>query len=147
MPDLEEQKAQFALDAAKKVARSAIEDLTLSPEEKAAKDQASAADRKKLLVKVILGATVVLVVGITLMNLFAKLWLYLVGLVFLAGVAGAGYLLVKPKLAAWNEKRLAGARAAAEEEARASGLKKAEEQKLLAQKKLEDDLARLKKQI
>ena len=145
--DLDESKARLAVDAAKKVAQSAIEDLTLSPEEKQKKDEQSSADRKKLLIKVVLGATVVAVVGITLMNLFARLWIYGVGLVVLAGVGGAGYLYAKPKLAAWNDRRLAGARAEAAEAEREAGLARAEQQKQLAAKKLEDDLARLKKQV
>lgn len=145
--DLDESKARLAVDAAKKVARSAIEDLTLTEEEKQKKDEQSSADRKKLLIKVVLGLTVVAVVGITLMNLFARLWIYGVGLVVIAGVGGAGYLYAKPKLTAWNDRRLAGSRAQAAEEERLAGLARVEQQKQLAQKKLEDDLARLKKQV
>lgn len=144
---IEDTKAKLVADAAKNMARSAIEDLTLSEEEKKAKEEQSASDRKKLLIKVILGVTVGVVAVITLMNIFAKLWAYLVVLVVLAGVGGAGYLYFKPKLKAWNDKRLAGSRAEAEERAKQEAIESAEKQKQLAAKKLEDDLARLKKQL
>ncbi len=144
---IEDTKARLVADAAKNMARSAIEDLTLSEEEKQAKEEQSSSDKKKLLIKVILGATVGIVVVITLMNLFAKLWAYLVVLVVLAGIGGAGYLYAKPKLKAWNDKRLAASRANDEERARVAAIESVEKQKVLAAKKLEDDLARLKKQL
>ena len=69
--DLDESKAQLAVDAAKKVARSAIEDLTLSPEEKQKKDEQSSLDRKKLLIKVVLGLTAIAVDDRFLFNALA----------------------------------------------------------------------------
>lgn len=148
---IEDEKAKLVAaslgGAAKNMARAAIEDLTLSEDEKKAKEEQASSDRKKLLIKVVLGATVGLVVVITLMNLFAKLWAYLVVLVVLGGIGGAGYLYVKPKLKAWNDKRLAASRADEEERARVAALEGLERQKQQAAKKLEDDLARLKKQL
>ena len=144
---IEDQKAKLVADAAKNMARSAILDLTLSAEEKQQKDEQAAAVRKKLLIKVVLGATAGVVVLITLLNVFAKLWAYLVVVAVVAGLGGAGYLYAKPRLKAWNDKRLAASRAADEERARAAALAEAEQQKALAAKKLEDDLARLKKQV
>lgn len=148
---LEDQKQKLAALAGKSMARNAlqgvVDDLTLSPEEKQQRDDERAATNKMRLVKVILGVTFAGVALLTLMSLFAKLWAYAVILMVLAGVGGAGYLVVKPKLKAWNDQRLAGARAEqAEREARAA-VTAAAEQKALAAKKLEDDLARLKKQV
>ncbi len=144
---LDDEKQTLALAAGKKLAQRAIDNLTLTEEEKQQRAEEDAAKRKLLLVKVVLGATVVVVVGITLMNLFAKLWIYLVGLAIMAGVGGAGYLVLKPKLKAWNEKRTEGDRVAAAEREAQAQLAAAARQKLLAKQKIDDDLARLKKQI
>ena len=144
---LEDEKQKLALRHGKAMAQRALDGLTMTDEEKQQRDEEDAAKRKLLLIKVVLGATAVVVVGITLMNLFAKLWIYLVALVIMAGVGGAGYVVLKPKLKAWNDKRTEGARLQAAERQAQEQVAAAEKQKLLAQKKLDDDLARLRQQL
>ncbi len=147
----EDEKQQLALQAGKQLAQRALDTLTLSDDEKQERAQKDSSSRKLLLIKVVLGGTAVVVVGITLMNLVAKLWLYLVALVVIAGIGGAGYLVLKPRLTAllksWNDKRTEGARLQhAEHEARAL-VAAIEQQKAQAKTRLDDDLARLKKQL
>ncbi|MDP2342780.1 MAG: hypothetical protein Q8O67_17625 [Deltaproteobacteria bacterium] len=151
---LEDEKQKLALKAGKDFAQRALENLTMTEEEKAARAEEDAQKRKILLVKIILGATAVVAGGITLVSLFAAMWPYLVALIVMAGIGGAGYLVAKPKLKAWNEARTAGDRLEAAEREKLEAVKAVEQQKLLvekqkvaAAKKLEDDLARLKKQI
>jgi hypothetical protein len=151
---LEDEKQKLALKAGKELAQRALETLTMTDEEKQKRAEEDAQKRKILLVKVILGATAVVAGGITLVSLFAAMWPYLVALVVMAGIGGAGYLVAKPKLKAWTEARTAGDRLEAAEREKLEAVKAVEQQKLLvekqkvaAAKKLEDDLARLKKQI
>lgn len=148
---LEDTQQQLAVQAGKKMARDAlrgvVDDLTLSPEEKQARDEERAAGNKMLLVKVVVGVTVAGVVVVSLLSLFAKLWAYLIVLVVLGGASGAGYLVAKPKLKAWNDRRLAGARAEQAEREAQAALDNAAAHKALAAQKLEADLQRLKQQI
>jgi hypothetical protein len=53
-----------------------VDTLTLSPEEKAAREAQRAAGNRVLYAKVALGATVTLVALLVLMKVFAALWLY-----------------------------------------------------------------------
>ena len=134
---------KLAADAAKK----ALTNLTLTDEERAEQAQADAAGKRALLIKVILGGVVVLVVGVTILKIFAKLWGLVVITAIVGGVGGVAYLSLKPKLDAWKQKRLA---AAAEKNAAkdaAAAATRVEEAKAAAQKKLDDDLARLKAKI
>ena len=155
---LDDEKQKLALQAGKQMAQRALDSLTMTEEEKAQQAKEDADKRKMLLVKVILGVTAVIVVGITVMSLVATMWPYLVALIAVAGVSGAGYLVLKPKvqarLQAWNEKRTEGDRLKAAEQAARDQVAAAEkhkqlvaQQKLDAHKKLDDDLARLKKQL
>lgn len=93
----------------------------------------------------ILGAVVGIgVLGIAVLALIAKLWLWAVGLVLVGGVGFATYTVVKPRLAALKksaeDKLLAGQREREEQE-RVLAAANAEAHK---KKKLEDELAALK---
>jgi hypothetical protein len=57
----------------------------------------------------IIGAVVgVVVVGVAVMALIAKLWMYAIGLAIVGGVGFAGYLAVKPKLLSKSRRRPVG---------------------------------------
>lgn len=144
---LEKSKQKLVNEAGRAVVKKAVDDLTLSPEEKAqraAKDETASRLR---LVKLILGGVAVLVTGIVLMRLMARLWMLGIGVVIVGGVGAAAYLVMKPKLEALKQRRLAAR--AEEEAARTAGdrARAEEDAKTAAQKKLEDDLARLKQQV
>ncbi len=140
-------KRKFVEQAGKAMVKNAIDDLTLSPEQKAARDAENEKTNRMRLVKIILAVMAVVVGGVVLMKLMAQLWLYAIGFVVVAGLAGAGYLVGKPKLAALKQARLAAA-AAREEERTRDEREQAAANKVKAEKqKLEDDLARLKQQL
>jgi Flp pilus assembly protein TadB len=143
-----------ALAAGKEMARRAIDDLTLSPEEKQKRDEEAAAARKKSLLKYGVIGVIGVVAVLSVMSLLAKLWMYAIGFLVVAGIGGAGYLALKPKIEALKQRALAGreARRKAEEErkqleaAQAAALA-AERAKLEKEKKLEDELLALKKKV
>jgi len=91
-------KTRAALEAGKDAVKRVYEDLTLSDEEKARREEERAAARQKLKWKLIIGAVLVFVVVIALMALLAKFWLWIVGLAIVAALGVAGYYYVKPKL-------------------------------------------------
>jgi cytoskeletal protein RodZ len=99
------------------------------------------------MVKLILGGVGILVVGVVIMRLLARLWLWGIALVVVGGVAAAAWFAFKPQLEAFKAKRLAAraeADAARTAAARDAAARKAEAD---AKQKLEDELARLKKQV
>jgi hypothetical protein len=140
------------LSAGKEMARRALEDMTLSPEEKQKRDEERASARKKTLVKwgVIGVGGVVLV--LSLMSVLAKLWVYALGLLVVAGIGAAGYFTLKPKIAALKQRATARLEAKKRAEDEAKALEAAEAHKKAVadaarakQQKLEDELLALKK--
>lgn len=91
-------KTRAALEAGKDAVKRVYEDLTLSDEEKARREEERAAARQKLKWKLIIGAILAFVVVIALMAILAKFWLWIVGLAIVAALGVAGYYYVKPKL-------------------------------------------------
>lgn len=141
-----------ALAAGKAMAKRALDDLTLSPEEKAKRDQESANKKRNLKIKLAIGGVVGVVVVLSLMSVLAALWKYAIVLLLVAGVGGGGYLFARPKIAALKQKATArleagraAERAAALEQAKAQADKAAADALLAKQQKLEDELASLKK--
>lgn len=141
-----------ALAAGKEMARRALEDIGLSAEEKAAREEERQAARKKALLKWGVVGVVGVVLVLSLMSVLAKLWMYGLGLLVVAGVGALGYFALKPKIAALKQRVTARleAKKRAEEAERlrleAAAREKAAADALAAkQKKLEDDLAALKK--
>lgn len=140
-----------ALAAGKAMAQRALDDLTLSPEEKARRAEEDAKKRRNLKIKLVLGGVVGLVVVLSAMSVLAALWKYALGLLLVFGIGGAGYLFAKPKLAALKQKatarlqaRQAEERAAAEEQAKVDAAKAAADAAQAKKQKLEDELAALK---
>lgn len=141
-----------ALAAGKEMARRALEDIGLSDEEKAARDQQRQAARKKTLIKLgVVGVVGVLLV-LSLMSVLAKLWMYGLGLLVVAGVGGAGWFALKPKIAALKQRAVARleAKKRAEEAERlqleaAAREKAAADARAAKERKLEDELAALKR--
>lgn len=156
--EVERRKQQLVEQAGKamldKTVKGVIDDLTLSPEEKAKRAADDEAGSKTRLVKVVLGVTAALVAGIVILKVLAAVWMYGIALIVLAGLGTAGYLVARPKLEAMKQQRLEAAtqrelertaddRAKAADEAKAA----VERSKAAAAQKLEDDLARLKRQV
>ncbi len=138
-------KQQLVAKAGEAALRDMVDTLTLSPEERAAREAQRAAGNRVLYAKVALGATVALVALLVLMKVFAALWLYGIALVVLAGLGVVLYFVGRPKLEAlrarWQAARAAKAQAqqAAAREAEAARKVEAERQQI------EDELARLKR--
>ena len=156
--EVERRKQQLVEQAGKamldKTVKGVIDDLTLSPEEKAKRAADDEAGSKTRLVKIVLGVTGALVAGIVVLKVLAAVWMYGIALIVLAGLGTAGYLVARPKLEAMKQQRLearnqrelertADDRAKAADEAKAA----VERSKAAAAQKLEDDLARLKRQV
>ena len=140
-----------ALSAGKAMAQRALDDLTLTPEEKARREAESARKRRNLKIKLAIGGVVGVVVLLSAMSVLAALWKYALLLLFVAGVGGAGYWFARPKIAALKQKATARLearkleeRATAEAEARVAAEKAAADAAAKKKQKLEDDLAALK---
>jgi hypothetical protein len=149
---VENAKNRLMETAAKDVARRALEDLTLPPEEKQRRDVERAGATRKRNIKLVLGLTAVVVVGIGVMTLLARLWFYAMALAVVGGVGFAGYLAVRPRVlelrAARERKQLAAAQEAqreATERHAKDAAQAAADAKLAEARKLEDQLAALKK--
>lgn len=139
------QKAGAAM--AKKALGDAVDALTLTPEERAKREKEAEAQKRKRLVMVVLGGLALVVGVVVVMRLMAALWLYAIGFAVVAGIGGAGYLLLKPKIAAIGaDRRLRAAEKEAENQKLAEA-KAIEDKKSQAAQKLDDDLARLKQQL
>ena len=145
--ELAKSKQKLVNEAGRALVQKAVNDLTLSPEEKASRAADDEAASRLRMVKVVLGGVFVLVVFIVIMRLLARLWLWGIGLLILGGVGAATWFALKPQLEAWKAKRLVArtvaeaARTAADREAKN---RKAEAE---ARQKLDDELARLKRQV
>ena len=140
-----------ALAAGKAMAKRALDDLTLSPEQKQQRAHEDEAKRRSRKIKIILGGVIGIVAVLSLMSVLAALWKYAVGLLLVLGIGGAGWLFAKPKLAALKaratarlEAKKADERAASEAEAKAKAEAAAADAARAKQQKLEDDLAALK---
>jgi hypothetical protein len=145
--ELEKSKQKLVNEAGRALVQKTIDDLTLSPEEKARRAAEDEAASRMRMVKLILGGVGILVVGVVIMRLLARLWLWGIALVVVGGVAAAAWFAFKPQLEAFKAKRLAAraeADAARTAAARDAAARKAEAD---AKQKLEDELARLKKQV
>jgi hypothetical protein len=140
--ELEKSKQKLVNEAGRALVQKTIDDLTLSPEEKARRAAEDEAASRMRMVKLILGGVGILVVGVVIMRLLARLWLWGIALVVVGGVAAAAWFAFKPQLEAFKAKRLAARAEAAA--ARDAAARKAEAD---AKQKLEDELARLKKQV
>ncbi len=138
-------KQELMARAGEAALRDAVAELTLSPEEKAARKAQSAASDRIRLAKIVLGVTAALVVVIVLLKVFAALWIYGIALVLAAGVGTVGYLVARPKIEAlrarWTAARTARARALEAAAREAEVARKAEAE----HRQLEDELARLKR--
>jgi len=156
--EVERRKQQLVEQAGKamldKTVKGVIDDLTLSPEEKAKRAAVDEAGSKTRLVKVVLGVTAALVAGIVILKVLAAVWMYGIALIVLAGLGTAGYLVARPKLEAMKQQRLEAANQRELERTAADRAKAAddamaavERSKAAAAQKLEDDLARLKRQV
>jgi fatty acid desaturase len=138
-------KQQLVAKAGEAALRDMVDTLTLSPEERAAREAQRAASNRVLYAKVALAATAVLVALLVLMKVFAALWLYGIALVVLGGLGVVLYFVGRPKLdalrARWQTARIAKVRIqeAAAREAEAARQVEAERQQI------EDELARLKR--
>lgn len=140
-----------ALAAGKAMAKRALDDLTLTPEQKREREAADADRRRNLKIKLAIGGVACVVLGLAAMSVLAALWKYAIVLLLAAGVGGAGYLFAKPKLAALKHKatarleaRKAEERATAEQAAKAAADQAAADAVAAKQQKLEDELASLK---
>lgn len=148
----EEASHKAALAAGKDMARRALEDLTLSAEEKQRREQERTRARQKTLLKLVAVGAVGLVVVLSVMSLLAKLWMFAIGALVVAGVGAGAYFALKPRLAAWRSRATARLEqkkraqeaeqlrleAAAQEKARVDAER-------ARQQKLEDELAALKR--
>ena len=151
---VEDAKNRLVEGAAKDMARRALDEFALSPEEKAQKEKQRAAASRKRNIKIVLGLTAVAVVGIGIMTLLAKLWFYAIAAVVVGGVGFAGYLTVRPRVlelrAARAQKQLAAnaAAQAREQERQAQQAQKdAEAAREAKQRALEEQLEALKKKV
>ena len=145
MADLKDLSSQAAVSAGKDMAKRALEDLTLSPEEKAKRDEERAGARKRTLIKWGAIGVVGVLALVSLVGALASLWYYALGLLVVGGLGAGAYFYAKPKVRALREKaqaRLAARSAAEEQEARERAVRDAAAAK---QKKLEDELAALKR--
>ncbi len=142
-----EQKERLMLEAGRAMARRAVDDLTMSPEEKAARAAEDEAGKKKRLVKIVLGAVVGVVVVVGVLRLMAALWVYAILAAVVGGIGALGYFALQPKLEAMKQRRLADAAAA--QDARTADARAAAATKAVAdqKQKLDDELARLKRSI
>lgn len=145
--------AKALLSAGRDAARAALEGLTLSDDEKAARAAARSRATKKKLVLGVVVATIGAIGVIALFQLIASLWLWAIGAVVVAGTMGVAALLLKPRIDALRARLGAGRAARAAEQAardaaaqRQHALVAAEQAKAQEAKKLDDELARLKQQ-
>jgi hypothetical protein len=142
-----------ALQAGRNAARAAFENLTLSDDEKAARNAARARATKKKIAIGIVVAVMGIAAAVALAQLVVSLWWWAVGGVVVLGMAGVAALLLKPRIDGLR-RRLAEARATRaarqaaidDAERQRQALVAAEQAKAQAAKKLDDELARLKQQ-
>ncbi len=92
--------ARAALSAGKNAARKAIEDLTLSDEERAARDEAETKAAKARRWKYLAIGIVGLFLLIGIVGMLASLWKYFLGLALLAVLGGYVYWRLRPLLSA-----------------------------------------------
>lgn len=134
-----------ALAAGKEMAKRALEDLTLTSAQKQEREGARKRSRTKTLLKVIGVAVVGVVAALSLMSLLANLWMYALGLLVVGVLAGGGYLYVKPKVMALKARAAARLNARTSASDAAARARLVQEAALAKDKKLEDELAALKK--
>jgi hypothetical protein len=134
-----------ALAAGTQMAKRALEDLTLTAEEKAQRDDERKKRRNQALLKYGIVGVVGIVAVFSLMSALASLWMYALGLLVVFGLGAGAYFYAKPKVLALKARaaaRLAErnvAQEAADQERAARDAVTAKQQKL------EDELAALKK--
>jgi len=149
-------KTRAAIEAGKDAAKRLYEDLTLTDEEKARREEERAVARRKLKWKLIAGAVVAVVVVIALMALLAKFWLWLVALAILGVLGLAAYFYVRPKLGGVKVREVQPAPEPAalpqaippstrdDSEARERSARAAREQAEARERQIDDELAALK---
>lgn len=125
----------------------AVEAVTLSADDKARREQERATKGKKDLLLWILAGTAVVVLGLGVMAMLARLWMWAIGIVVLGGIGAAGYLVIKPKLSALKQKATARLMETRERERAEKEVQRQIAVQAAQQEKLEDDLAALKKKI
>jgi Flp pilus assembly protein TadB len=95
-----------ALAAVKNAAARAVEDLTLSDEEKARRELERARAARIRRWKWIAIAVAALMMVIAVVALLAKLWLWMIGLALVVAFAAVGYVLVKRRFSASKRRAL-----------------------------------------
>ena len=132
-------------DAQRKVVERAIKDAASQAVDRLSggtpEAPATERGRQSGTIKLILLITAAVVVGVAVLSLLAKLWFLLMGLAVLAGLGGVTYVLARPRLNALTEARRERQR---EQDARRLA-EQAEQAKLAEARKLEEQLAALKK--
>src|SRR5436305_4697932 len=128
-------KTEAALSAGKALAKQALDDLTSTDEEKAEKKSS----RKKTLIKYGVIGVVGIVAILALMSVLAKLWVYALGLLVVAGIGAGGYFYAKPKVRALKERATAKSRARKELEDTNAREQAVVDAKGAKEKKLEDE--------
>jgi hypothetical protein len=132
-------------DAITKSAKRALDDLTLSPEEKAKRDEEAKSARKKTLIKWGVIGVVGVIAVLSLMSVLASLWMYALGLLVVGGLGAGAYFYLKPKVKALRAKATARLAAKSEADAAAAKEKAIVDAAAAKQQKLEDELAALKR--
>lgn len=127
------------------MAKRALDDLTLSPEEKAKRAEEEKSTRKKTLIKWGVIGVIGVIAILSLMSVLASLWMYALGLLVVGGLGAGAYFYLKPKVKALRAKAAARLAAKSEADAAAAKEKAIVDAAAAKQKKLEDELAALKR--
>ncbi len=127
------------------MAKRALDDLTLSPEEKAKRAEEAKGARKRALIKWGVIGVVGVVAILSLMSVLASLWMYALGLLVVGGLGAGAYFYLKPKVKALRAKATARLAAKSEADAVVAKEKAIVDAAAAKHKKLEDDLAALKR--
>jgi len=137
--------AKAALNAGKDIAKRAIEDLTLSDEEKQQRADERAAGRKKTLIKYGVIGVGGIVLVLSLISVLSQLWMYALGLLVVAGIGAGGYFYLRPKVRALKARATAKLTAKRDADAVVAKERAVVDAAAAKKQKLEDELAALKK--
>lgn len=147
----DEAAAKAALERVKGAARRALDDLTLTDEEKALRAAEQEKESRIRKWKWIAGGVVAVLVFLAVMSILAKLWAWFVGLAILAGIAYAIYFYLRPKVKAVQVRAVAQIEAHRAEEEQADAAAEAERTreaeraaKAAREQAIDDELAALK---
>jgi hypothetical protein len=147
-------KTKAAIEAGKSLVKDAVGDLLLSPEEREKQGEERKKKRRNLYIKLGAGAIVGLLLVVTVVGALASLWKYALTLLVVGGVAGGGYLYLKPKVKALRAKATARLEARKNAEREEEAKRMAAEKERLAleaeaakKKALDDQLEALKRKV